>query len=96
MTKAELLQKSGLTEAEFKELVQGFQGFLNSLKPAQRAAVDRWMPTAAHIAASFGPAVTVEQLADIVGADPSSSTTISQRGVGLGAPSGGTGVGSGS
>jgi hypothetical protein len=95
MTKAEMLKKSGLTETEFKELVQKFEAFLKSLNPAQRAAVDRWLPTATHIARSLGPSVTVEQLQDAVGGDPSSNASISQRGVGLGAPSnGGSGNGS--
>jgi hypothetical protein len=87
MTKEEMLQKSGLTEREFKELVRKFQDFLASLDVAQKAAVHRWLPTASQIAASFGPALTTQQLADIVGGDPDSSTSIAERGVGLGAPS---------
>jgi hypothetical protein len=86
MTKAEMLQISGLTDAEFKELVRKFQHFLSQLDPAQLAAIQRWMPTGSQIAKSFGPAVTVDQLADIVGADPSASTAIAERGVGLSAP----------
>jgi hypothetical protein len=96
MTKAEMLERSRLSEADFQQLVQRYQSFLGSLNPAQLAAVDRWMPTAAHIAASFGPALTVERLADIVGADPCSSTAIAQRGVGLGAPSNNAGGNGGS
>ena len=86
MTKAEMLQKSGLTEAEFKDLVHKFQHFLSSLDPAQLAAVQRWMPSASRIATSFGPALTTDQLADFVGADPGISTAIAERGVGLSAP----------
>lgn len=85
MTREEMLKRSGLTEQEFKELVHKFQSFLASLSPAQKAAVQRWLPSASHMAASFGPAVTPQQLADIVGADPSSSTSIAERGVGLSA-----------
>lgn len=87
MTKQEMLKKSGLTESEFRELVEKFKSFLGSLNQAQRAAVDRWLPSAARIAASFGPALTVEQLAEFVGSDPDSSTSIAQEGVGLGTPS---------
>jgi len=86
MTRDEMLKKSGLTDAEFKELVNKFQHFLAHLNAAQQAAVRRWMPSANHIAKSFGPDVTPGQLADIVGADPNSSTAISERGVGLSAP----------
>lgn len=84
MTREEMLQKSGLTESEFKELVHKFKGFLESLNPAQHAAVERWLPSAGKIAASFGPALTAEQLGSLVGADPDSSTSIAQEGVGLG------------
>jgi hypothetical protein len=87
MTKEEMLKRSGLTEKEFKELVHKFLHFLSSLDPAQKAAVHRWLPSPSRVAKSFGPDVTPEQLADVVGADPTSSTSISERGVGLGAPS---------
>jgi hypothetical protein len=86
MTKEEMLKKSGLTEAEFKELVSKFKTFLDQLNPAQRAAVDRWLPTAERVAASFGPALTVERLAANIGADGSSATATAQQGIGLGAP----------
>jgi hypothetical protein len=81
-----MLKKSGLTEAEFRELVNKFKGFLDSLNPAQRAAVDRWLPSAERIAASFGPALTVEKLAANLGTPDAPSTAIAQSGVGLGAP----------
>jgi hypothetical protein len=86
MTKVEMLQISGLTDAEFKELVRKFQHFLSQLDPAQLAAVHRWMPTAPQIAKSLGPDVTVNDLADVVGADPTAATAIAERGVGLSAP----------
>lgn len=85
MTKEEMLKTSGLTEAEFKELVVKFQSFLTSLNPSQRAAVQRWMPSAAQVAASFSPALTQNQLAELVEADPNSTTSIAERGVGLSA-----------
>jgi hypothetical protein len=87
MTKEEMLKKSGLTDGEFRELVHRFKSFLDSLNPAQRAAVERWLPSAERIAASFGPALTVEDLARNVGVSPdSSATSIPQQGIGLGAP----------
>jgi|HubBroStandDraft_1064217.scaffolds.fasta_scaffold03595_6 hypothetical protein len=87
MTKEEMLRKSGLTEEEFRELVSKFRSFLNQLNPAQRAAVDRWLPSAARVAASFGPALSVEEFTANLGAAPgSSSTSIAQQGIGLGAP----------
>jgi hypothetical protein len=86
MTKEEMLKKSGLTEAEFKELVQKFKSFLDSLNPAQRAAVDRWLPSAERVAASFGPALTVERLAANLGTPDASTASIAPSGIGLGAP----------
>jgi hypothetical protein len=86
MTKEEMLKKSGLTEAEFRELVGKFKAFLDQLNPAQRTAVDRWLPSLERVAASFGPALTVERLAMNIGAEGSSATAMAQSGVGLGAP----------
>lgn len=85
MTKEEMLRKSGLTEAEFRELVHKFKGFLNSLNPAQREAVDRWLPTAEKVAASFGPAITAEHLTKNLGIEGFSPTAAAQSGIGLGA-----------
>ena len=84
MTKDEMLKKSGLSEAEFRELVSKFKAFLDQLNPTQREAVNRWLPSANKIAASFGPALTVEQLAANIGSDNKSSTAIAQSGIGLG------------
>lgn len=86
MTKEEMLRRSGLTEHEYRELVHKFQHFLASLNPAQRAAVHRWMPSATQIVRSFGSDLTTEQLADILEADPTSTTSISERGIGLSTP----------
>jgi hypothetical protein len=87
MTKEEMLKKSGLTDAEFRELVHRFKGFLDSLNPAQRAAVERWLPSAERIAASFGPALTVEDLTRYVETSPDASSGFNpQQGVGLGTP----------
>jgi hypothetical protein len=88
MTREEMLKKSGLTEAEFKELVEKFRSFHNSLNNAQRAAVDRWLPSAERIAASFGPALTKEKLAKNLGTEDAPETASAQSGVGLGAQSG--------
>lgn len=89
MNKEEMLKKSGLTDEEFKELVHKFKAFLESLNPAQRAAVDRWLPSAEKIAASFGPALTVKELAKNVGCGEETAASIAQEGVGLSAPGNG-------
>jgi hypothetical protein len=86
MTKEEMLRKTGLTDQEYRELVHRFQHLLASLNPAQRAAVERWMPSATQIVRSFGSDLNTEQLAGIVEADPTSTTSISERGIGLSAP----------
>lgn len=85
MTREEMLKRSGLTEAEFKELVHKFKNFLDSLKPAQREAVDRWLPSAEKIASSFGPAITAEHLTKNLGVEGFSPTAAAQSGIGLGA-----------
>jgi hypothetical protein len=84
MTREEMLKKSGLTEAEFRELVAKFKGFHNSLNAAQRAAVDRWLPSAERIAASFGPALTREKLAENLGTKDAPEVASAQSGIGLG------------
>lgn len=91
MTREEMLKKSGLTEAEFKDLVDKFKKFSSSLNPAQRAAVDRWLPSAERIAASFGPALTRQMLARNLGTEDAPESASAQSGVGLGQ----SGVGAG-
>lgn len=88
MTREEMLKKSGLTEQEFKELVDKFKNFLSSLNSAQRAAVDRWLPSAERIAASFGPALTKAKLAQNLGTEDAPESASAQSGIGLGAQSG--------
>lgn len=88
MTREEMLKKSGLSEEDFKELIQKFRSFHSSLNPAQRAAVDRWLPSAERIAASFGPALTKEKLAANLGTTGAPEAASAQSGVGLGAQSG--------
>jgi len=84
MTRDEMLKKSGLTEAEFRELVEKFRSFHGSLNSAQRAAVNRWLPSAERIAASFGPALTVEKLAENLGTQDAPAASSAQSGIGLG------------
>ena len=83
MDKEEMLRKSGLTPHQYHELVRKFQEFLTRLEPEELAAVRRWMPSADQIVQAFDSGLTREQLAAIVNADPTSSTSISERGVGL-------------
>jgi hypothetical protein len=92
MTREEMLKKSGLTEPEFRDLVKKFKDFHSSLKPAQRAAVDRWLPSAERIAASFGPALTREMLAKNLGTENAPEAASAQSGIGLGQ----SGIGEGS
>ena len=92
MTREEMLKRSGLNEEEFRDLVAKFKSFHNSLNPAQRAAVDRWLPSAERIAASFGPALTKERLAQNLGTVDAPESASAQSGVGLGQ----SGVGAGS
>jgi len=84
MTREEMLKKSGLTEEEFRELVHKFKSFHSSLNPAQRAAVDRWLPSAERIAASFGPALTKAMLAKNLGTQDAPEAASAQSGIGLG------------
>jgi hypothetical protein len=69
-----MLDRIGLTDEEFKDLVQKFQTFHESLNPVQRAAVKRSLPNSAAIAATFGPDVTPEHLGQLLGVDPNHST----------------------
>jgi hypothetical protein len=84
MTRKEMLEKSGLTETEFQDLVQKFLAFHHSLNKAQRDAVERSLRTVAEAAATFGPGVTAEHLGKAIGIElKGGGTVISERGVGL-------------
>jgi hypothetical protein len=84
MTREEMLKRSGLTEAEFRDILSKFRAFVDSLNHAQRAAVERWLPSAERIAASFGPALTREKLAENLGTVDAPESASAQSGVGLG------------
>jgi hypothetical protein len=73
MTRQEMLDRIGLTDEEFKDLVHKFQAFHNSLNQPQRAAVKRTIPSAAAAAATFGSDVTPEHLGQLVGVHPTDS-----------------------
>lgn len=66
MTRQEFLDRLGLSSEEFRDLMQKFVYFLESLNEAQRDAVRRSMPTIAEAASSLGPNVTPEQLGEIL------------------------------
>jgi hypothetical protein len=83
MTRNEMLERSGLTEDEFHDLVHKFGRFYHSLNEAQRDAIDRSLPTAAEAAATFGADVTAEHLGKLFGIELEGGTCISERGVGL-------------
>jgi hypothetical protein len=83
MTRKEMLEKSGLTEDEFQDLVHKFQEFHRSLNKSQRDAIDRSLPTTAEAAATFGPGVTPELLGKLFGTGPGHSTATFQMHAGI-------------
>ena len=85
MTRKEMLERSGLTEEDFTDLVHKFKTFFHSLNKPQREAIERSLPTTTEAAASFGPAVTSEELGRLFGFDAKPGTFVSERGVGLSA-----------
>jgi hypothetical protein len=86
MTRKEMLEKSGLTEDEFQDLVQKFVAFHHSLNTPQRDAIERSLPTVAEAAATFGPGVTAEHLGKAIGIElKRGGTFVSERSVGLSA-----------
>ncbi len=66
MTKEEFLKQVGLSNDEFRDLLQKFVSFRDSLNPAQKDAVQRSMPTLSEAAKSFEPNITTEQLSEIL------------------------------
>ncbi len=66
MTKQEFLDEVGLSNHEFRDLIQKFVHFLEPLSAAQRDAVHRSLPTIAEAARTLGPNVTQERLGEIL------------------------------
>ena len=60
MTRQEFLGEVGLSNDEFRDLIQKFVSFLEPLNEAQRDAIHRSLPTIAEAARSLGPDVTQE------------------------------------
>jgi hypothetical protein len=62
MTKQEFLEGLGLSSEEFRDLMQKFGDFVESLNEAQQGVVRRSMPTVAETSRSFGPKMTPKDL----------------------------------
>jgi len=66
MTRQEFLGEVGLSNDEFRDLIQKFVSFLEPLNEAQRDAIHRSLPTIAEAARSLGPDVTQERLGEVL------------------------------
>lgn len=62
MTRAEMLQKLGLSETEHQDLVKKTVGFLNSLDSNQKRSFISFLPTIEEAAKFFGPDTTVQDV----------------------------------
>jgi len=66
MTRAEMLKSMGLTEDEFRQLLVKFGVFYASLRPNQRAVVNRALPSLRRAARSLGRDVASEDLREML------------------------------
>ena len=66
MKQDEFLERLALGRDEFRDLMQKFAEFRDSLNPAQLDAVERSMPTMARAVRSLGGDLTADQLTKIV------------------------------
>ncbi len=82
MTHGEMLKRMGLTEDEFTQLLMKFRVFYASLSPAQKAVVNRTLPTLRRAARSLGSGVTAPDLRVLLttGTTDSNAGTFGQDG----------------
>ena len=66
MTHEEMLKKLGLTGVQFRDLLQKYENFMNSLDADQQAVIKSSWPSLAQAAASFGPGATEADLLGLV------------------------------
>jgi hypothetical protein len=69
MTREEMLKKMGLTSEELTDLMQQLAQLRASLNDAQRAVLDRSLPTHSTAAKTFGADVTAGDLQKLLKAD---------------------------
>ena len=69
MTREEMLKKMGLTSEELTDLMQQLAQLRASLNDAQRAVLDRSLPTHSAAAKTFGADVTAGDLQKLLKAD---------------------------
>ncbi len=66
MTEQEFLDQLGLSREEFRDLLQKFRVFLETLNESQKDTVRRSNPTIAEAARSFRPEMTPVELEEIL------------------------------
>ena len=74
MTRSQMLKQMGLTEHQFKHLMESFSKFYNGLDAAQKAVVRRSLPSLAQAAKTFGPDVQPGEMMDLFDSDNSGGT----------------------
>lgn len=62
MTRDEMLNKMGLTDAEHRDLMAKFTAFQNSLNANQKRVMSRSVVSLSQAAKSFGPNVTADDV----------------------------------
>lgn len=70
MTRNEMLEKLGLTDRDFNNLLDQFRQFYGSLNAAQQAVVNRMMPKFKRTAAILGGNVTSDELKTFIAPPP--------------------------
>jgi hypothetical protein len=66
MSHEEMLRQLRLTEVQFRDLLQRYANFMNSLDADQKAVIKSTSPSLAQAAASFGPGASEADLLSLV------------------------------
>lgn len=65
MSRDEMLNRLGLSDADLTDLLTQYNDFVGKLKPGQQAVIKRSLPTVQEATQSFGPDVTADDMQEL-------------------------------
>ena len=73
MNRADMLLQLGLSDSEFSDLLQKFNGFVNQLNSNQQNVIQNSIISISAAAATFGPTATVDDVQNLLGTSTGTS-----------------------
>lgn len=67
MNRPDMLLKLGLSDSEFSDLLQKFNGFVSQLNGNQQNVIQNSIISISDAAATFGPTATVDDVRNLLG-----------------------------